>query len=57
MHVTITSTFPVRDKSITTYSSFPVYSPEIEKTMVRSIDFLSKFDSYSLEMKIIKKSS
>lgn len=54
MKVTIISSFPLRNESITSYYSYPVYSDEIEKTMARQIKFLSQYDKFSLEMKVAK---
>jgi len=52
MKVTIESSFPVRDKTITSYWSFPVYSDKIEETMDRSLNFLKQYDKFSLVMSI-----
>lgn len=58
MKAIIESTFYVRDKPVSSYTSFPVYSDEIEKTMNRQLEFLQKQDSdFSLSLKIVKNSS
>jgi hypothetical protein len=58
MKAIIESTFYVRDKPVSSYSSFPIYSDEIEKTMTRQLEFLQRHGSdFSLTLKIIKNSS
>lgn len=57
MKVVITSSFPLRGKTQTYYSSFPVYSDEIERTMSRELEFLNQYEDFSLELKIAKNSS
>jgi hypothetical protein len=42
MKVVIESLFYVRGKPISSYYSFPVYSKEIEDTMVRQLEFLQR---------------
>ncbi len=54
MKVIIESSYPIRDETITSYHSFPVYSDEIEKTMSRLLEFLKQYDRFSLQMKIVK---
>lgn len=54
MKVIIESSFPLRGENITSYHSFPVYSPEIEETLCRQLEFLKQYDSFSLEMRIVK---
>jgi len=50
--------FYVRGAPRTTYHSFPVYSKEIEATMIRQLEFLQRHGSdFSLELKIVKNSS
>lgn len=56
MKVTITSTFPLRGKPISSTFSFPVFSPMIEETMSRELEFLKRYENFSLEMKIEKSS-
>ena len=53
MKAIIESKFFVRDKPYTSYYSFPIYSDEIEKTLVRSLDFLERHGTeYSLSLTI-----
>lgn len=54
MKVIIESKFPVRGQNITSYKSFPVYSDKIEETLCKELEFLKQYDSFTLEMKIIK---
>lgn len=56
MKVTITSTFPLRGSPISSTYSFPVFSPMIEETMSRELEFLKRYENFSLEMKIEKSS-
>lgn len=42
MKVVIETSFPVRDQNITSYHSFPVYSDEIEKTLINQLEFLNR---------------
>jgi hypothetical protein len=54
----INTTFYVRGNPRTSYHSFPVYSEEIEKTLIRQLEFLQRHGSeYSLEFKIVKNNS
>lgn len=58
MKAIITSTFHVRDNPVSSYYSFPVFSEEIEKTMIRQLDFLERTKvNYSLDLKIVKNNS
>ena len=52
MKVVIESSFPIRGQNVSSYYSFPVYSPEIEETLCRQLEFLKQYDTFSLEMKI-----
>lgn len=52
MKVVIESSFPLRGQNVSSYYSFPVYSPEIEETLCRQLEFLKQYDTFSLEMKI-----
>lgn len=54
MKVVIESSFPLRGQRIPSYYSFPVYSDEIEKTLIRQLEFLKQYDEFILEMKITK---
>lgn len=54
MKVVIESSYPIRGKKIGSYYSFPVYSDEIEKELIRQIEFLNQYDDFSLEMRITK---
>ena len=55
MKVTITTTYPLRDKIITSYYDFPKFSEEIQQTMVNQLEYLRKnHETFSLEMKVIK---
>lgn len=56
MKVTITSTFPLRGEMIESSVVFPVFSPMIEETMSRELEFLKRYENFSLEMKIEKSS-
>jgi len=56
MKVTITSTFPVRGEPISSSYSFPVYSDKIEETMIRQLEFLKQYETFSLVMKVEKSS-
>ena len=54
MKVIVESLFYVRGKPISSYSSFPVYTDEIEAYMVRQLEFLRRHGSpFKLEMKVI----
>lgn len=58
MKAVINTLFYVRDRPVTAYYSYPVYSDEIEKTMCRELEFLQRHGSdFSLELKITKNSS
>jgi hypothetical protein len=58
MKVTITTTYPLRDKNITRCISFPQFSEEIQETMISQLEYLNKnHTSFSLEMKVTKNSS
>ncbi len=58
MNVTITTSYPLRDKNITRYISFPEFSEEIQETMISQLEYLNKnHTSFSLEMKVTKNSS
>jgi hypothetical protein len=55
MKATIESTFYVRGKPISSYFSYPVYSDEIENTMVRQLEFLQRHGSaFNLTLKVEK---
>lgn len=54
MKVIIESSFPLRGQRIGSYYSYPVYSDEIEKTLIRELKFLNQYDDFSLEMRITK---
>ncbi len=54
MKVVIESSYNVRDQKIGAYYSFPVYSDEIEKTLIKELQFLNQFKDFSLEMRITK---
>ena len=54
MKVIIETSFPVRDKTVSSYYSFPVYSPKIEETMIRELEFLKQYKTFSLIMKITR---
>lgn len=58
MKAVISSTFYVRGLPKHSYYSFPVYSDEIEKTLISQLEFLQRHGSdFSLELKITKNSS
>lgn len=58
MKAIIESTFYIRGMPVSSYSSFPVYSDEIEKSLIRQLEFLRRHGSdFSLELKILKNSS
>lgn len=58
MKAVIESTFYVRDRPVSSYTSFPVYSDEIEKTLNRQLEFLQRHGSdFTLNLKIVKNSS
>ena len=53
MKAIIETTFYVRDVPQSSYYSFPTYSDEIEKTMIRELEFLQRHGSeYSLKLTI-----
>lgn len=53
MKAIIETEYYVRDRSVTSYYSFPIYSDEIEKTMIRQLEFLQRHGSeYSLSLTI-----
>jgi hypothetical protein len=53
MKAVIETKFYVRDRSVTSYYSFPIYSDEIEKTMIRELEFLQRHGSeYNLSLTI-----
>lgn len=54
MKVIIESSFPLRGAKVSSYSSFPAFSDEIQKTMSRQLEFLKQYDEFSLEMRITK---
>jgi hypothetical protein len=54
MKVIIETSFPVRDQNICSYYSFPVYSDEIEKTLVRQLEFLKQYSTFSITMRVLK---
>lgn len=56
MKVTVTSTFPLRGQPISSTYSFPEFSTKIEEIMSRELEFLKKYPTFSLEMKIEKSS-
>lgn len=56
MKVTITSSYQLRGKPISCTHSFPVYSDNIEETMVRQLEFLKQYETFSLVMKVEKSS-
>jgi hypothetical protein len=56
MKAVIESEFKVRGEPISSYYSFPVYSDEIERTLVRELEFLSKQPSeFSLSLRLERK--
>ena len=57
MKATITSTYHLRDKAITSFYHYPVFSKHIEDRMSKQLKFLTQYDSYSLELKIHKNKS
>ena len=58
MKAVVETKFYVRGVPRTTYYSFPVYSNEIEATMIRELEFLQRHGSdFSLDLRIIKNSS
>lgn len=56
MKVTITSSYQLREKPISCTHSFPVYSDKIEETMIRQLEFLKQYETFSLVMKVEKSS-
>ena len=55
MKAIIESTYKLRGQNIGTYYSFPVYSKNIEETMIRELEFHRRCDHpFTLELKIIK---
>lgn len=53
MKAVINTTFYVRDVPHSGYYSFPTYSDEIEKTMIRELEFLQRNGTeYSLTLTI-----
>jgi hypothetical protein len=54
MKAVIESSFPVRGENVTSYYSFPVYSDKIEETMIRQLEFLKQYDTFSLTLNIKK---
>jgi hypothetical protein len=54
MKVIIETEYPIRDSKISTYHSFPVFSDDIEKTLVRQLDFLKNYEEFSLSFRVVK---
>jgi hypothetical protein len=53
MKAIIESTYYVREKPVSTYTSFPVYSYRIEESLTRHLDFLHKHGGkYTLNFRI-----
>ena len=58
MKAIIESRYYVREKPVSNYTSFPVYSDDIEKTLMSHLDFLNRHGSdFTLTLKIVKNSS
>jgi hypothetical protein len=56
MKAVIETSFEVRGVPYTSYYSFPRYSDEIERTLVRELEFLKKHGSdFSLSLKLESK--
>lgn len=56
MKAVINVEYYVRDQKLSSYYSYPVYSDEIEKTMIRELEFLQRLGTkpFSLELKILE---
>lgn len=52
MKVVIETSFPVRDRIISRYYSYPVYTPRIEETMIRELEFLKQYKTFTLTMTV-----
>ena len=53
MKAIVQSTYFIREKPVHSYHSFPQFSPDIESTMCRLLEFLKKQDSsFNLELRI-----
>jgi hypothetical protein len=58
MKAIIESTYYVRDKPISTYISFPVYSDKIEEKLSSHLEFLHKYGSkFTLNLRITNEHS
>lgn len=56
MKAIIQSTYYVRGNPISSYFSYPVYSNEIENTMIRQLEFLQRHGSqFNLTLKVEKR--
>lgn len=55
MKAIIESNYVLRGQNIGSYYSFPVYSDNIEKTLIRELEFHKKCDHpFTLELRIIQ---
>lgn len=54
MKVVIESSYLLRDRTITSSHSFPVFSTRIEETLSRQLDFLRQYETFTLEMKVVQ---
>lgn len=53
MYATITTSYRLRDKSVTSFFAFPVFSREIEKRLVTELENAFR-DSFELVLNISK---
>jgi hypothetical protein len=54
MKAVIESSVLIRDRNVTSTYSFPVYSTQIEETLIRQLAFLRQYETFSLTMKLSK---
>lgn len=57
MKAIVESKYYIRERPITSYWSFPVYSDNIERTLCSRLDFLNQYDNFELSLTIIKNKS
>lgn len=55
MKAIIESKYKVRDRDVSSYYSFPVYSKSIEETLIRELEFHKRCKHpFSLELRIVQ---
>ena len=55
MKAIIESKYKVRGNNVQSYYSFPVYSDNIEETLIRELEFHKRCDHpFSLELKLVQ---